>query len=152
MEFNDATANKLTQVITTVISTGRGIIDLEIAEKLLCFDTNKVTTFQSLKTGVTAQIKEKYAPFATSIHYCAHWLNLAVQSLSSMTVMHSIEEVLCMNHSYFAHSPKKVVEFKALAQQLESKGLKLLKNVKTRWISCLGPIHRLLRKTRVLLQ
>jgi len=58
--------------------------------------------------------------------------------------MHSVEEVLCMTHAYFVHSPMKAAEFRALAQQLESKDLKLLKNVKTRWMSYLAPIHRLL--------
>ena len=108
------------------------------------FGTDGVSSFQGLKNGVTTQIKEKYAPFATGIHCCAHHLNLAAQSLSSLPIMHAIEEVLQLTHNYFAHSPKKAAEFRALSQQLESKGLKLLKNVKTRWMSCLGPIRRLL--------
>ena len=62
--------------------------------------------------------------------------------------MHAVEEVLRTTHAYFAHSPKKAMEFIALSQQLESNGLKLLKNIKNRWMSCLGPIHRLLAEYR----
>jgi len=144
MESDGATANRLTSVITAALSFEGGVSEVMIPEKLLCFGADGVTTFQGLKSGVTTQIKENYAPFTTGVHCCAHRLNLAAQSLSSMLVMHSIEDVLRMTHAYFAHSPKKAAEFKALAQQLESRGLKLLKNVKTRWISCLAPIRRLL--------
>lgn len=132
MESDGATTNNLTAVIMETLRVGGGVADSEIAEKLLCFGADGVSSFQGVKSGVTAQIKGKFAPFATGVHCCAHRLNLSAQSLSSMTVMHAVEEVLRTTHSYFAHSPKKAAEFRALAQQLQSKGLKMLKNVKTR--------------------
>ena len=144
LESDGATSNNLTTVIMDALSMGGGVSDAEIAERLLYFGVDGVSSFQGLKTGVTVQIKSKYAPFVIGVHCCAHRLNLAAQSLSSNTVMHSVEEVLRTTHKYFAYSPKKAAEFKALAQQLESKGLKMLKNVKTRWMSCLPPIRRLL--------
>lgn len=144
LDPDGATANKLTTVIMGALSSGGGVTDSDISQKLLCFGADGVSSFQGLKTGVTSQIKEKYFPFATGVHCCAHRLNLAAQSLSQLTVMHAVEEVLRSTHTYFAHSPKKAAEFRSLAQQLESKGLKLLKNVKTRWMSCLAPIRRLL--------
>jgi len=45
---------------------------------------------------------------------------------------------------FFCHSPKKVPEFVTLAKILETKGLKLLCNIKTRWISMLNPLKWLL--------
>ena len=150
LESDGATSNNLTTVIRDALSVGGGVSDTEIAERLLCFGADVVSSFQGLKTWVMVQIKGKYAPFATGVHSCAHHLNLAAQSLSSNTVMHSVEEVLHTTHKYFPHSPKKAAEFKALAQQLESKGLKMLKNVKTRWMSCLPPIWRLLAEYRVI--
>ena len=144
IDSSGTTANNLTNLIMSALSVGDGIADADIAQKLLCFGADGVSSFQGVKTGVTTQIKEKYAPFATGVHCCAHRLNLAAQSLSSPTVMHAVEDLLRLTHKYFAHSPKKAAEFKALSQQLESKGLKLLKNVKTRWISCLPPMRRLL--------
>ena len=143
IDSSGTTANNLMNLIVSTLSA-RGGADTDSAQKLLCFGADEVSSFQGVKTGVTTQIKEKYAPFATGVHCCAHRLNLAAQSLSSLTMMHAVEELLRLTHKYFAHSPKKAVEFKALSQQLESKGLKLLKNVKTRWISCLAPMHRLL--------
>ena len=71
---------------------GGRVTDDEIAGKLFCFGADGVSTFQGLKSGVTTQIKDKFAPFSTGVHCCAHRLNLAAQSLSSLTVMHTIEE------------------------------------------------------------
>jgi hypothetical protein len=60
--------------------------------------------------------------------------------------MASIEALLLHSHSCFAHSPKKVTEFHTLAEQMETKRLKLLKNVKTRWINCHLPLRRMLSR------
>ena len=144
MDPDGATASIITTVIIGALTADGGVTDADIAQKLLSFGADGVNAFQGLKTGVTSQIKEKFAPFSTGVHCCAHRLNLAAQSLFQLTVMHAVEEVLRSTHAYFAHSPKKAAEFRALCQQLESKGLKLLKNVKTRWMNCLGPIRRLL--------
>jgi hypothetical protein len=65
-----------------------------------------------------------------------------------MDVMHAIEDLLKVTHAYFVHSPKKYVEFHSLALMLETKGLKLLKNVATRWVSVIGPLRRLLSEYR----
>jgi hypothetical protein len=78
------------------------------------------------------------------IHCFAHRLQLCAKSLSSLPMLGCIEALLLHSHSYFAHSPKRAAEFHALAQLMETKGLKLLKNVKTRWISCHQPLRRLL--------
>ena len=109
MDSDGATANKLTSVIMAALIARGGVSDAEIAGKLLCFGADDVSTFQGLKSGVTAQIKKKSAPFASGVHYCTHRLNLAAQSLSSLTVMHAVEEVLRTTHAYFAHYPKKAL-------------------------------------------
>ena len=54
--------------------------------------------------------------------------------------MEDAEELLKIIHGYFAHSSKRAVEFNMLALMIETKGNKLLKNVRIRWISCLPPI------------
>jgi hypothetical protein len=51
---------------------------------------------------------------------------------------------------FFSHSPKKVLKFVTLAKILEAKGLKLLHNIKARWISMLSPLKRLLIKYKSL--
>jgi len=43
-------------------------------------------------------------------------------------------------YGYFNNSLKRHLEFQGLAQTLETKGNKILKNVKTRWMSMLEPL------------
>ena len=64
----------------------------------------------------------------------------------------SIEALLLQSHSYFAYSPIRAIVFDALAQLMETKGLKLFKNLKTRFISCHQPLRRLLGGQKVLWQ
>jgi hypothetical protein len=46
----------------------------------------------------------------------------------------------------FSHSPKEVLEVVNHAKTLETKGLKLLFNTKTHWISMLSPLKHVLRE------
>lgn len=81
----------------------------------------------------------------------AHRTNLAVQTLSLQPVVKRIEDMLASLYAYFAHSPKRHLEFVKLAELMQSKGLKILKNIQTRWISMLSPAVRVLNKYRVLI-
>jgi hypothetical protein len=54
-------------------------------------------------------------------------------------------------HAYFKHSPKRFFEFVKLAELMEIKWLKLLKNVKTRWIYLIEPLRHIIQEYRVLL-
>jgi hypothetical protein len=122
-----------------------------IATKLLCFGADGVSAFQGKRTGVTVQIKKKFAPFSTGVHYHAHKINLAVKTLSQLSIFHSIEEVMRVAYSYFSHSPKKFDEYKSWASTIDTKALKLLKNVTTRWLSLLEPMRRLQSEYRTIL-
>jgi hypothetical protein len=66
----------------------------EIASKLICFGTNGMSTFQGHKTGVTTQIREKYAPFSFGIHCFSHKMNLIVQTMSNYPMIARIESLL----------------------------------------------------------
>jgi hypothetical protein len=90
-----------------------------------------VAAFQGRHNGVTKQIIEQHNPFAVGMHYCGHRLQLCAKSLSQLDLLSTIEDLLMKSHAYFNHSPKNVIEFCFLAQLLDTKGLKLLKNVKT---------------------
>jgi hypothetical protein len=122
IESDGATANNLTQTLMGALSKNCGLEAADIASKLVCFGVDGALAFQGSKNGVLKQIKEKYALFAVGVHYCAHKLNLCARSLSTLTVMHAIEDVLQATHSYFAHSPKNFAEFRTLAQLMETKG------------------------------
>ncbi len=144
LESDGATADSLTKVIMSALLVNCGLEASAIASKLLCFGADGVAAFQGRKNGVTTQIKGEFAPFANGQHCCAHKLQLAAQVLSETELMSTAEDVLQTSHAYFAHSPKRVSEFRTLALLMETKGLKLLKNVKTRWISCHAPMRRLI--------
>lgn len=73
-----------------------------------------------------------------------------METLSTLPIVQRIEEMLQSLHAFFAHSPKRHLEFQKLAEVLHSKGLKILKNIKTRWISMLSPAVRVMNKYRVL--
>jgi hypothetical protein len=55
-----------------------GLIREVIASKLVYFGADGMSTFQGHKSGVTTQIREKYAPFTLSIHCFSHKMNLVV--------------------------------------------------------------------------
>jgi hypothetical protein len=115
MESNGATDNDLTETLIGALSINYGLEAVDIASKLVCFSVDGALAFQGSKNGVLKQIKEKYAPFAVGVHCCTHKLNLCARSLSTLTVMHAIEDVLQTTHSYFVHSPKKIANFRTLA-------------------------------------
>jgi hypothetical protein len=62
-----------------------------------------------------------------------------------------LEHLLQTLHNYFAHSPKRHLKFTKLAEMLEIKGNKILRNVKTRWISMLSLAKRLMVEYRTFL-
>ena len=56
------------------------------------------------------------------------------------------EGLLKSSHAYFKHSSNKHLEFAKLAKLM---GLKLLNNVKTRWVSLIEPLRRILQEYMV---
>ena len=67
-------------------------------------------------------------------------MNLAVEALENLPVLQKIEDMLHDLYSYFCKSPKKHIEFCKLAELMETKGLKILRNVKPSGFPC---CHRL---------
>ncbi len=63
----------------------------------------------------------------------AHWINLVVQTLLVFPLVKHIENLFIQTlHAYFAHFPKRHLEFRKLAEIMEKKGNKILHSVKTR--------------------
>jgi hypothetical protein len=73
----------------------------------------------------------------------AHHANLVVQTLLGLPLVIHFENLLQTLHSYFVHSHKHL-EFTKLAKLMQTKGNKILQNVKTMWISMLSPIKRVI--------
>jgi hypothetical protein len=56
-----------------------------------------------------------------------------------------------INYAYFSHSPNFFQEYKSFASTIDNKGLKVLKNVTTRWLSLLAPMKRIMSEFHTIL-
>jgi hypothetical protein len=78
-------------------------------------------------------------------------MNLAVRAHEKLPNLDKIEAMLGDIYSYFCKSPKKYMEFFKLAEVMETMGLKILWNIKTRWISMLSSVVRIMNEYRTLI-
>jgi hypothetical protein len=130
-----ATANGLTKLFMDSLDTKGGLDTDAIASKLLCFGVDGVSTFQKKQTGVIVQIKKNYEPFVTCVHCHALKINLAVKTFSQLLVVLAVEELMKISYVYFSHCLKKYNEYKTFGSTIDTKGLKLIRKVTTRWFS-----------------
>jgi hypothetical protein len=142
------TANHLTSIVVEALEIGAGIGVGELGGCLLCFGADGVTVFEGARTGVTVQLAQKHAPFSIGIQCMAHRVNLVARTLSSTEVFQKAEKLMAKAHAFFNHSPKRLAEFQKLADVIDTKGLRPLKNVATRWVSLLDPLRRILSEYR----
>jgi hypothetical protein len=84
------------------------------------------------------------------IHFVSHRTQLAVRELSHLPVISRIENLLEKLYNYFARSPKRHMEFTKLAGIMQTKGLKIIRNVKTCWLSMLSPLKRVMSEYQTL--
>jgi hypothetical protein len=109
-------SDNLTKVIMEALMIGGGVPRNQIAQKLICFGANYVNVFQGTNSGVTKQIKKNYVFHSIGVHCMAHHTNLAVQTLLGLLLVIQLENMLQTLHSYFAHSPKRHLEFTKLVE------------------------------------
>jgi hypothetical protein len=142
--YNGASSATMLKTLLETLEQYGGLPGPEIAAKFVSFGGNGVSVFQGVRTGVTIQLKEKHAPFVYGMHCMSHRTNLAVQTLSQVPLVMRIEELLLSLYSFFSHSRKKNQDLADLANIMETAGQRIMRNVKTRWISCLEPVKRLI--------
>jgi len=90
---------------------------------------------------VFIQTWEQIAPYLIIVHYVTHQTNLVILVLSKLSLVACIEGMLQSLYIF-----KKVLKFVTLVKILETKGLKLLRNIETYWISMFSPLKPLLAK------
>jgi hypothetical protein len=73
-----------------------------------------------------------------------HRCTFAFKTLLTLGIVRNIKDLLHSCHAYFAHNPKRHFEFTKLIDVMETKGRKMLKYVKTRGISLLDHLRRIL--------
>lgn len=128
-----------------------GLTKVEVASRLVCFGADGALVFQGSRNGVTVQMQQYMAPFLFGVHCMAHCTNLAVEPLSNLPIVAKLESLCQAMYSYFCHSPKHHLEFQKLADLVETKGRSMLKNVKTRWLSLLEPLKRVMGEYKTLI-
>ncbi len=125
--------DNLIQVLMQALMHQGGLIKNLIGIKFMTFGANGVSVFQGIKLGVTRQIFDARAPHSIGVHCMAHRTNLAVQILSHLQMVNRFEGLFHTLYNYFSKSPKRHLEFTKL--------VKILRNVKTRWISMLSLVQ-----------
>jgi hypothetical protein len=115
-----------------------------MASRLLCFGTNGVTVFQGARIGISKQLRTSYASFSIGVHFFAYRINLATKTLYANLIFQNSKRLMQNSHEFINKSPKKLSEFFKLVDVIEIKGLWLLQNVATRWISLLELHWRIL--------
>jgi hypothetical protein len=80
--------------------------------------------------------------------YVSHPTNLAV----NLPIIAKIKNLLHSLYSYFAHSPKRHLEFTKVSVIIEMTGLKINRNIKTWWLNMVFPLKRVINKYCTLIQ
>jgi len=75
---NGGTTNNLTKVIVESVFQNGGLKKSNLVSKLISFGPNGVSIFQGEKSGVTTQLREKFAPYMLRVHCVAYWTNLTI--------------------------------------------------------------------------
>jgi hypothetical protein len=80
----------------------------------------------------------------------AHKTNLTIVILSKFLLASHIKFMLQSLYSFFAHNLKKLLKFTKFVEPLEIERLKLLRNVKTHWVSMLNLLKCVLAQCKYL--
>lgn len=84
------------------------------------------------------------------VHCVNHQTNLVVKKLNHSHVLANIENLLHTLYNYFARSPKRHLEFVKMSNVRQTKGLNIIRNAKTSWLSMLLPLKRVMHVFRTL--
>jgi hypothetical protein len=129
----------------------KGLSWTNIATKLVALCLDGISVSQGVKSSVMKHIWKTCAPFSLGVHYVFKKKHLDVHTLFSFPFMHQVETLLQSSYQYFCKSSKCHLEFTKLATIMETKGPKLLRNVKTKWISMLSLSKWVIAKYKTLL-
>jgi hypothetical protein len=146
----DCNAVNIARIVTECLLTEAGLKRHEIGEKMISFGADGAAVFQGFKGGVTKRMQDSVAPFLVGHHCVAHRVQLAAQKLGSVPFVERVEELCSSLYSYFNKSPKRFLAYLNVADKLGTTGNRVLRNVKTRWMSLLDPAIRVLDEYQTL--
>jgi len=113
------TFDNLTALIGKNLMEFRGLSETNLANKLVCSRVDGVIVFQGVKSVIIPQIMRKHAPFVNGVHYMPHCTNLAIQTLSVLSSVSKIENLLAFMYNYFVHSLKPHLDIIKLVEIFE---------------------------------
>jgi hypothetical protein len=74
---------------------------MEIIKSLGCFKVNGVIdVFQGVKFNITAQLMLKHVLYVFGVHCMAHHINLAIQTLSGLSLVSKIKSLFYSMHNF----------------------------------------------------
>ncbi len=120
-----------------VLKKDGGVYDADVVAKLMSFGFNSVHVFQGMQNGFTHQIQDKFTPHLEGNHYMAHHTNLIVQICFKYLLWSTLKTCFSAPLIFF-HHPNRHIELFKLENLMKLKGNKILRNVKTHWISMLS--------------
>jgi hypothetical protein len=86
-----------------------------------------------------------------SVHYVTHQTNLTILVLNKLALVMHIKNMLQSLYSFFRIVPRRFWNLWTLPRHWKTKGLKLLRNIKTCWISMLSPLKCVLGEYKSLI-
>ncbi len=85
------------------------------------------------------------------MHWVVHKTNLTTFTFFDLLVFVKFQALLVGVYVYFNHSPKRNLERSKLIKVMKIKGLKILHNTKTKWISMVVPSKVVLEEVKTIL-
>jgi hypothetical protein len=70
-----------------ILLVERGFTKVEIGKKLFFIGVYDGSIFYGCKIEVSMQLKDKLTPYLVVVCYCAHHINLVIQTLSSLSIV-----------------------------------------------------------------
>ncbi|KAH9316632.1 hypothetical protein KI387_025259, partial [Taxus chinensis] len=134
-------AENLHKIVVSHLKDITGMIDYEIATKLVCVGVVGASLMQGYRTWLCVQLQTTMAPYMLPIHCMAHRMNLAYKMVSNHENVVKLEDLIRELHAYMARRPKQFLEFQKFAIGITN-GKKILKDVETRLISLYEPACR----------
>jgi hypothetical protein len=114
----------------TLMNQG-GLTKYMIGNKLMTFGVNGVFVFQGVRSWVIKEFFYGWALHSMGMHCMAHKTNLTIQILFHFPMVNIIKGLLSTLYNYFYKNFKRHLEFTKLVEVMETRGAKILKNVKT---------------------
>lgn len=126
-------AGNITKMIVGAFTNQGGPHPHLIRDRFMAFGTLGALVLQGKKNDITKKLYVSHAPHMQWMHCATHQSHLVIQHLSGLEMVSRIETLLIVLHMYFSKSPKCRLELRTLVELLDSKGSKILSNVKN-WV------------------